>query len=908
MNANRELYDPQEDQRRLSGLLLESVRYIPLLTALLALGLLATFILARAGILGEAAWQVLVVAGTTLLAGLAQIVVTFLARRERGTAALAAFFIILALWAFSLVLFWETAVAIAILIVWVAPLTALAGRSGRGPLGASALAGGLCTVGLIWLDSHPGTSRLSTGNAAGLAAIILTASTVLLFVLGTTVVRLIRYRSLQSRLIVSFVLIITIPILFTAAISAYTAFTNSREQYAGSLKSVTSLKQTQIESVVNALAVQMSPLQSSTADGAALLNVLYPGAQTIDAYHLALSTAKTMLRNVMVRYPSSAYDEVLVLDIHGAVILSTYELDQGLTFADQAFFENGSRDFYAEVVPFAGKQNTGGEYKLVAAAPLYGATKQDIRGVIVTVSDIGALAGISGATPGITHGQTYLVGLDNRVISGSPGRGAEVTAWPIVHLILGKQGQTDGTYTNYAGVSVLGYGVWNPSLNAALVAEVPSADVYSAALSALLVSGLVGIFAILVAVIAALSTSQAVSKPIRGLAGTAAAFSTGNLEVRAAADQPDEVGQLALAFNNMADQLQGLIGNLEQRIAERTEALEQQTLRLRTAAEVARDAASAPHLDALLDQAGRLIMDRFGFYHTGIFLLDEKREYAVLRASPSEAGKKMLENQHKLRVGEQGIVGRVAATGEPRIALDTGVDSIYFSNPLLPNTHSEMALPLKTPEGTIGIIDIQSDQPEAFTQDDIAIVQVMADQLATAIQRTQLLQQVQAQLSQLEESQQAFTREAWQAFVQAGRPNVGYRFDNVRLEAIKNGNGHMAPVSAQKDNAQLMTIPVRLRGQTIGVVTLRFQSEHVSDTTTKMIQQIADRLATALENARLLEDSTRRANRERAIGEITSKISASVNMRNVLQTAVEELGRAIPGSDVIIQFRPDTEI
>ena len=143
----------------------------------------------------------------------------------------------------------------------------------------------------------------------------------------------------------------------------------------------------------------------------------------------------------------------------------------------------------------------------------------------------------------------------------------------------------------------------------------------------------------------------------------------------------------------MADQLQSVIGNLEQRIAERTEALEQQTLRLRTAAEVARDAASAPGLDELLEQAARLIRDRFSLTHTGIFLLDEKKEFAVLRASPSEAGAKMLENKHRLRVGEQGIVGRVAATGEPRIALDTGVDPVYFNNPLLPATHSEMALP-----------------------------------------------------------------------------------------------------------------------------------------------------------------------------------------------------------------------
>jgi GAF domain-containing protein len=371
---------------------------------------------------------------------------------------------------------------------------------------------------------------------------------------------------------------------------------------------------------------------------------------------------------------------------------------------------------------------------------------------------------------------------------------------------------------------------------------------------------------------------------------------------------------LALQANkvlrNRELELTSIRASLEQRVSDRTDALEQQTLRLRTAAEVARDAASAPRLDDLLDQAAQLILDRFGFYHTGIFLADEKHEYAVLRASPSVAGKAMLANRHKLRIGEQGIVGNVAATGEPRIAMDTGNDPVYFSNPYLPNTHSEMALPLKTAEGTIGVIDIQSDQPEAFTQDDIAIVQVMADQLAIAIQRTSLMQQVQQQLQQLEQSQKFFTQQAWHGFTQAGPANIGYRFDNVRLEPIREHQIQSAQHIGEKpgtDIGSYLEVPIRLRGQMIGTVRLRFQANHVPEMTAAVSQQIADRLATALENARLLEESYRRANKERAIGEIASRISASVNMRNVLQTAVEELGRAIPGSDVMIQLRPDSE-
>ena len=197
----------------------------------------------------------------------------------------------------------------------------------------------------------------------------------------------------------------------------------------------------------------------------------------------------------------------------------------------------------------------------------------------------------------------------------------------------------------------------------------------------------------------------------------------------------------------MAEQLQSIIGRLEQRVSDRTKELESQSNRLRVAAEIARDAASSHNLTELLDQAGELIQQRFGFYHTGIFLLDTNKEFAVLTSSPTESGKQMIVNNHKLRVGEVGIVGRVAATGEPRISLDTGLDAIHFNNPLLPFTRSEMALPLKVQNDLIGVLDVQSDQPQAFHDDDVAIMQLLADQLATAIERTRLLQQVEQNLN-----------------------------------------------------------------------------------------------------------------------------------------------------------------
>jgi GAF domain-containing protein len=365
----------------------------------------------------------------------------------------------------------------------------------------------------------------------------------------------------------------------------------------------------------------------------------------------------------------------------------------------------------------------------------------------------------------------------------------------------------------------------------------------------------------------------------------------------------------------MATQLQETIAGLENRVNERTRDLETQTLRLRAAAEIARDSASERDLSRLLERSAQLIQSRFGFYHTGIFLLDNSKEFAVLVASPTEAGKQMIANNHRLRVGEVGIVGRVAATGEARVTLDTDADAIYFNNPYLPTTRSEMALPLKAENQIIGVLDIQSEQSQAFNDDDVAILQTMADQLATAIERTRLLQQVERNLKELESAYGAYTRENWKRVSETGQlENTGYRFDNIRLEPISelpeeaktaldtgrtiNSNGH------HSDRQPVVAVPVKLRGQTIGVINLKLKENYGEDTIST-IELASERLAAALESARLYEEARLRADREQSIAQVTSAISASTNYEEILQTTVREIGNTLKDAEVIIEITAD---
>lgn len=335
----------------------------------------------------------------------------------------------------------------------------------------------------------------------------------------------------------------------------------------------------------------------------------------------------------------------------------------------------------------------------------------------------------------------------------------------------------------------------------------------------------------------------------------------------------------------------------------RTRKLERRAVQLRAAAEITRDTTVARGLDEMLDRAVNMIRRRFGFYHAGIFLVDEAGEYAVLRAATGEAGRQLLEQGHKLRVGRSGIVGHVAFTGESRIALDVGTDAVHFRNPLLPDTRSEMALPLRIGRRVIGALDVQSREEAAFDDEDVSILQTIADQLAVAIENARLLQEMQQTMHELEIASRRYTRETWQA---GGERALGYRYRRTDVEpaveqppearqAWLEGRSVVTAVRSPGDGGQeagsAAAIPIKLRGQVIGVLSLRSSKMDIAPRTVSQIEEVADRLAMALENARLLEETERRARREQLLGEMTAQFTQSLDMDTLLRSAVRELGQ-----------------
>ena len=571
-------------------------------------------------------------------------------------------------------------------------------------------------------------------------------------------------------------------------------------------------------------------------------------------------------------------------------------------YSDRAWFKGAVSGAPVTLQTLIGR--TGGQPALVVSVPI-----QRDPGMTVGVGMFASeLTDVAQQVQLVTVGETgfsYLVDAENQVVAypqaalaaagGDLNSSVPITPLadmsdypPVRALRAGTRGQT--AFTDDAGqrwrayVDEMEYG-WG------VVVQQPEEDFLSALrglqwiAAAFLVIGMILLPGVMVL------TVRQVLLPVGRLTETAAAIAGGDLLRTAPVESEDEFGVLARAFNRMTEELRELIGTLEQRVAERTRSLQ-------AAAEVSRATTSLRDPDELLRQVVDLVQDRFNLYYVGLFLVDEARQWAVLRAGTGEAGQTMIAQGHRLSVAGESMIGRCVAGDQARIALDVGKEPVRFDNPLLPDTRSEMALPLHSRGQVVGAMTVQSAVEAAFDETDIAVLQTMADQVAVAIDNARLFVETQAALKELEAVHRQYLREAWTAYT----PTAGATYYET------------APLAGAEEpsdgNGKALVEPIALRGEEIGTLgiqddsgTRQWTAEEVA-----LVQAVTNRLALAAENLRLIDETQRRAAQERWLSQVADQMQRAASLDTLLRIAAEELRQELDATHALVQLGTEAEL
>jgi GAF domain-containing protein/HAMP domain-containing protein len=397
-----------------------------------------------------------------------------------------------------------------------------------------------------------------------------------------------------------------------------------------------------------------------------------------------------------------------------------------------------------------------------------------------------------------------------------------------------------------------------------------------------------------VAVVVVGAITRYALSPLRELTAASEEIGRGNLNVAVPIRGTQEMAALGVALERMRADLLALYRDLEQQVS----SLERRARYQEATAAVARGVASMLDLEDLLSRTVTQVSGQLGFYHTGVFLLDPTGEWAELRAASSEGGKRMLVRRHRLPVAEEGIVGYVASRGEARVASDIGEDAAYFDNPDLPETRSEVALPLRARGEILGVLDVHSKEREAFTEEDVAVLQTLADQVATAISNARLFGQVQ---EALEAERRAYGEMSLTAWAEAlrGRGAVGYHCDADAIVPVTES------VKVEDDGLPALDIPITVHDQVIGTIRARKPKDTGEWTAeeTDLMAALVEQLGLALESARLYQDTQRRAAHERLVGEMAARMRETLDVDTVLQTAIRSMGETLDIAEVEVRMR-----
>ncbi len=317
---------------------------------------------------------------------------------------------------------------------------------------------------------------------------------------------------------------------------------------------------------------------------------------------------------------------------------------------------------------------------------------------------------------------------------------------------------------------------------------------------------------------------------------------------------------------------------------------------------------------SFLPQSIEIINAAFDFGYCGVFISDEKREFAVFMAGTGDAGKAMLQRNHKLRIREEGMVGYVTARGEFRVSNDVLTDPYHKFNPLLPESKAELVLPLKIAGETIGALDFQSNQINAFQDHVIEALQLLADQFSLIYIKNNEVAYLERKIQDLESSSTRAVREYWQSRIKGSRKSLGFAFrDNEitnweatseeEIDALQSNNYTVLASKDVEKNVSTLLVPISIQNQPIGLISVRYSGMMFPEELELLTRSLSERLSSSIETAQLYEEIDEKTERETVLNTISTKVRNARDIDSILRSTATELGKAMGVDEVRVHIK-----
>ncbi len=758
--------------------------------------------------------------------------------------------------------------------------------------------------------------------------------------------------SLRNRLLITFLLLAALPVLLTGIISGLINAQGLRNASLAQLTSVAQLKASEIDSWVSTLQINLDLVLQGRDLSENMSAVL---KKTADA-----ETARTSLRNRFnsVNKTTGYFEELFILDREGVVVVSTNTSQEGKIYSTQAIFHEGLKGSY--LTPPAYDISLS-KYSIVFSQPIQ-SISGEVIGVLAGRANLAVLDQIMLVRAGLGEtGETYLVGANYALLSQSRFENFKIGETYIRTNGTRNSIETQSTgadlYNDYRNVPVLGSYLWIPELRIALIAEQDQSEALQSSNRAFGITLGLMVLTLIIASFVAFLVTGSITTPISQLVTIAENVTSGNLESVAYVERKDEIGVLATAFNTMTSRLRELIGSLEQRVADRTRALA-------TSSEVSRRLSTILDQKELVNEVVNQVKNAFGYYHTQIYFIDESNENLIMAGGTGEAGEMMLAQFHKVAKG-RGLVGRAAESNQVVLVSNTSQNPEWLPNKLLPDTRSEVAIPISVGNEVMGVLDVQQNIIDGLQQEDIDSLQSIANQIAVALQNIKSTKAVAKRAVELQTVARISTVAATISDVQKMLESVvhltqrgfglyhahvflydenkdqleitacGYKEGDehegthgttiiplvqeqslvaraartrqaVIINNVRNESGWL-PNPLLPDTASELAVPLIVGNQLLGV--LDVQSDRLnafSDEDADVQTTLASQIAVSIQNARALFQTQRQAERETAVNLITQKIQNTTSIEAALQMAARELGHAMGMKSTLITLESET--